>query len=419
MTVRLANVCRHLACSIGDGLTDVRANKMRTFLQTLGVVLGVASLVAVQGLVDAGRRRTVEFFSEFGGLTKLLVINQPSKETLTTARQLASSGITWDDALAIRREVPNVTLVDPILGQEAIVRYGDYQEERHISGITPDYAAVYKFYPARGRFLTQDDLETQARVVVLGDSAARTYFGNEDPLGRTLYLADVGFTVVGVMRRKEFFFNEASDNALEWMNRQTMIPLTAVYSRFSGDAEQRVEYINVIVDDVEHNPQVTEAVQALLYRRHGSVTDFEVYNRSERMRQNQEQGRVFDITFLVSGIVSLIVGGIVIMNIMLASFQERIREVGVRKAIGAKGSDIAVQFLVEAVLVTTIGGTAGLALGVGFAQAMSVLLNQPTIITPAMAWIGVSASVGTGLFFGLYPALKAARLNPVEALRYE
>jgi putative ABC transport system permease protein len=160
-------------------------------------------------------------------------------------------------------------------------------------------------------------------------------------------------------------------------------------------------------------------VTALLYRRHGAVTDFEVFNRSERMRENQEEGQVFDVTFMVAGLVSLIVGGIVIMNIMLASLQERIREVGVRKAIGAKGTDIAVEFLVESILVTSIGGALGLVGGVGFARLMSDLIGIPTIITPTMAVVGVVSSVGVGLFFGLYPALRAARLNPVEALRYE
>jgi len=144
-----------------------------------------------------------------------------------------------------------------------------------------------------------------------------------------------------------------------------------------------------------------------------------VYNRNERLNQAREQGKIFDITFLVTGIVSLLVGGIVIMNIMLASFQERIREVGVRKALGAKGTDIAAQFLVESVLVTGVGGAVGLAFGVALAKGITLLLNRPAIITPSMAVIGVLASVSVGLFFGLYPAVKAARLNPVEALRYE
>ncbi len=405
--------------SVVDGLVDVRTHKLRTFLQTLGVILGVASLVAVQGLADSGRRQATRFFSEFGGLQKLFVSNHPSKETLITARQLASAGLTWGDVQAIRSEVPWARLVDPIVQLDVMVRCGSFQRTSEISGATPDYPAVYKFYPAQGRFLTEDDMASQSRVVVLGDTAARTYFGNEDPIGKALYLGDVGFTVVGVMRRKEFYFGEDSHNALEWMNRMTFIPLTTVYSRFTGDDRKRVNYVNVVVDRVDNNAKAAEAIKAVLFRRHGGVLDFEVHNRNERLRQHQEQDRMFDVVFLVTGIVSLIVGGIVIMNIMLASFQERIREVGIRKAIGAKGTDVAVQFLVEAILVTCIGGTVGLALGIGFARGITYLLDQPTVITAKMALIGVVASVGTGLFFGMYPALRAARLNPVEALRYE
>jgi putative ABC transport system permease protein len=203
------------------------------------------------------------------------------------------------------------------------------------------------------------------------------------------------------------------------MNRLTIVPISAVYARFTGDPNKTVGYINVIVDKVENNEKTTADVRALLARRHGGVQDFEVHNRSARLARAQEQGRVFDVTFLVTGIVSLIVGGIVIMNIMLASFQERIREVGIRKAIGASGTHVAVQFLVESVLVTGLGGGAGLLLGIVFAQAITALIGQPAIITMKMMMVGVIASVSTGLFFGMYPAFKAARLNPVEALRYE
>jgi ABC-type antimicrobial peptide transport system permease subunit len=245
------------------------------------------------------------------------------------------------------------------------------------------------------------------------------YFGNEDPLGKTVFIGDVGFRVVGVMRRKEFYFNDGDRNALEWMNRMTIIPITSVFTRFNGDPDRKVTYVNVMVDKVDNNPKAAEAVKKVLYRRHGGVEDFEVYNRAERMRQRQQQNQVFDVTFMVTGLVSLIVGGIVIMNIMLASLRDRIREVGVRKAIGARGLDVALQFLVESVLVTSIGGLAGLPLGIVFANVITALLGSPAVITPQMAFVSVLASVITGLFFGLYPALKAARLNPVDALRYE
>ena len=405
--------------SVADALVEVRVNKGRTILQTLGVILGVASLVAVQGLSDAGRRQALNFFSELGGLRKILVINRPIKERVQSARQRASDGLTWGDAQAIQREVSFATQVDPIGTTELMVRSGSYLKQRDIVGATPDYQAVYKFFPARGRFLIDDDMASMARVCVLGDTAARLYFGNEDPLGKTLFLGDVGFRVVGIMRRKEFYFNEGDQNALEWMNRMTIIPLTALYTRFTGDPHKTVNYINVMVDKVANNRKAAEEIKKVLYRRHAGVQDFEVINREERLRQQQQQGKVFDITFLVTGIVSLLVGGIVIMNIMLASLRERIREVGIRKAIGARGIDVALQFLVESILVTSIGGIAGLPLGMVFANAITALIGQPAIITPKMALVSVIASVATGLFFGLYPAIKAARLSPVDALRYE
>ena len=405
--------------SIVDALVEVKANRGRTILQTLGIILGVASLVAVQGLSDAGRRQSLKFFAEFGGLRKILVLNKPLKQRVLSAQQLKSQGLTWGDVEAIRREVSFATQVDPIVEVNLMVRTPTYLKEREIAGATPDYQAVYKFFPARGRFLIDDDVNSMSRVVVLGDSAARLYFGNEDPIGKTLFIGEVGFRVVGVMRRKEFYFNDGDRNALEWMNRMTIIPITSVFTRFNGDPDRKVTYVNVMVDKVDNNPKAAEAVKKVLYRRHGGVEDFEVYNRAERMRQRQQQNQVFDVTFMVTGLVSLIVGGIVIMNIMLASLRDRIREVGVRKAIGARGLDVALQFLVESVLVTSIGGLAGLPLGIVFANVITALLGSPAVITPQMAIVSVAASVITGLFFGLYPALKAARLNPVDALRYE
>ncbi|HXI03125.1 MAG TPA: ABC transporter permease [Candidatus Saccharimonadales bacterium] len=405
--------------SILDGIVDIRTHKVRTFLQTLGVILGVGSLVAVQGLADAGRRQAVNFFAENGGLTKIFVGNREPAETIQTAKQLASAGLTWDDALALKRDVAHARLVDPASNTYQLVRYGEYRRKHTITAVTPDYSDVYRFHVDRGRFVIDSDLASSARVCVLGDTAARTYFGNEDPLGKTLYIGDEGFLVVGVMKRKEFYFRDDGHNALEWMNRLTFIPLTTLYTRFTGDPDRKVDYINVVVDSVKNNQKAAGEIEAVLERRHGGVRDFELYRRDERIKRQEERGQIFDIVFMASGVVALLVGGIVIMNIMLASFQERIREVGIRKSLGARGGDIAVQFLVESVLVTSIGGAAGLPLGILFARGITALLGSPAVITPRMAIVSVATSVTVGLFFGLYPAVKAARLNPVEALRYE
>ncbi len=404
--------------SIVDGIVDIRAHKGRTALQTIGVVLGVASVVTVLALVDSGRRKSLEFFSEIGGLRKLLVVNAPVRDVSKSALQLSSVGLTYDDALALRT-VEHVAWVDPVVITRVLATRPDYQKEWNVDGVTPDYAMVYKFHPARGRFLIQDDLKGAGRVCVLGDTAARQIFGSEDPLGRTLYMDGTGFTVVGILQRKEYFFDRGRSNALEWMNRKIFVPLTTAHRRFLGDEQRRVNFINAVVEKAAFAPKASADIRALLLRRHRGVADFEVWDRAERLQEQEQRTRMLDIVFLAAGAVSLVVGGIVIMNILLASFQERVREVGVRKALGANGLHIAAQFLVESVLVTLLGGAAGVLLGFAFTAQVSILIDQPAVITPDMALVGFVTAVVVGVFFGFYPAVKAARLNPVDALRYE
>jgi putative ABC transport system permease protein len=404
--------------SIADGVTDINAHKGRTFLQAVGVILGVASVVTVLALVDSGRRRSLEFMAEVGGLTKVLVANQPVRDTSQTALQLSNTGLRFDDAEALR-VLPMVTQVDPIAIERLLVRYGDHQKETQVDGVTFDYQYVYKFFPGRGRFISSDDVSKATRVVVLGDSMAREIFGSDDPLGQTIFLGDVGMTVVGVMQRKEYFFDQGTYNALEWMNRKVMIPITTIHKRFTGDPDGRVAYINAMIDKAENIPKAKAEIETILRRRHRGVMDFVVWDRASRLQQQQEQSQQMHIVFLSSGAVSLLVGGVVIMNILLASFQERVREVGVRKALGANPLHITAQFLVESVLVTLLGGAIGIVLGSGFTRAVSSLIDQPAVITPSMAVMGFATSVGVGIFFGFYPAIKAARLSPVQALRYE
>lgn len=404
--------------SVVDGIVDIRTHKGRTFLQAVGVVLGVASVVTTMALADSGRRRSMEFFAETGGLRKILIVNHPTKSDTKTALELSNVGLTYDDAVALR-SVRNITQVDPIANTRVLVRRGDSQKEWDLDGVTPDYQTVYKFYPATGRFISADDLAHANRVCVLGETAARQLFGSEDPLGKTVFLDDVGVTVVGVMKRKEYLFDHGTFNALEWMNRKIFVPLTAVHKRFTGDADRKVSYVNTMIDSPENIKKTADEIRAVLKRRHNGVSDFEVWDRASRLEQRQQQNQQLNIVFLAAGAVSLLVGGIVIMNILLASFQERVREVGVRKALGANGVHIMAQFLVESVLVTLLGGGLGLVLGLGFTQAVSILIDQPAVITARMAMMGFLTSVSAGIFFGFYPAVKAARLNPVEALRYE
>jgi ABC-type antimicrobial peptide transport system permease subunit len=204
------------------------------------------------------------------------------------------------------------------------------------------------------------------------------------------------------------------------MNEFIFIPITSMLNRMQGDRSgQKIAFMNVKVRDIKDMDAAMQEVTAIVRRSHGGVADFEVFNRAAQMKRMEENGKIYDVTFLVCGTISLLVGGIVIMNILLASFNERVREVGTRKALGATGLNIMAQFLVESVVITIFGGLMGVALGSAFTRAISSLIQQPVVLTPQIMALGLTFAVAVGVFFGFYPAIRAARLNPIEALRYE
>jgi len=414
---------RHLLSlwdSVLDGIVDINTHRSRSLLQMVGIVLGVASVVATFGLIDGGRRKGQEFWDKTGGVRKMFIRELDARELKQSLQEKKSKGLTYDDALALRREASLIELVEPTMVRQELVRVPGYEKLVEISGATPAYQPMYDFHPAEGRFLTAEDLARSAKVVVLGSTRREELFGGRPALGQLVSIGGDRYTVVGVMERKEFYWNSANSNNLEWMNRFVFVPVTSMITRMAGDREnQKVAYINVLVRDVKDMEQAQDEVTTILRRAHGGVSDFQVFNRKAFMRQQEQQGRIYDVTFLTCGAISLLVGGIVIMNILLASFNERVREVGTRKALGATGLNIMAQFLVESVVVTIFGGLVGLGLGVGFTAAMSALIQQPVVLTPQIMALGLCFAVSVGVFFGFYPAIRAARLNPIEALRYE
>ena len=406
--------------SLIDGVVDIRSHASRTLLQGVGIILGVGSVVATFGLIDGGRRQAEKFWNETGGIRKMFVRNADVTGTVQTAAEKKSVGLRLLDAQRLEDEATTLELVEPTMERWERVRVPGFEQWLEISGATPNYEPMYDFHPSEGRFLTAEDMTRSTKVVVLGSTRREELFGGRDAIGRTVMIGDTSYVVVGIMERKEFYWNSANDNSLEWMNRRMFVPITTMVNRMSGDRiEQRVAYINVQVRSMDEMDKATEEVKTILRRSHGGVTDFEVYNRADRMRQAEQQNRIYDMTFLVCGTISLLVGGIVIMNILLASFNARVREVGTRKALGATGLDIMAQFLVESVVITLVGGVIGLAVGVGFTHVMSDLIQQPVVLSPRIAVIGLTFARVIGVVFGFYPAVKAARLNPIEALRYE
>jgi ABC-type antimicrobial peptide transport system permease subunit len=262
-------------------------------------------------------------------------------------------------------------------------------------------------------------MATGAAVVVLGSTRARELFGSVDPVGKPLVIGDVTYTVVGVMKEKVFFFRRNdSYNAHEWLNRLVMVPITSYAKRHLGPLNDRIDEINLRLVSADTHKEAKDALVQLLRTRHG-LEDFGVWDRQERIEQGNREGQIYNITFLACGVIALLVGGIVITNIMLASFTERMREVGVRKAIGATGWQVFVQFLIEALVVTVCGGAAGLAVGVLFTLGIGRALDVEMAFTPSMFIAAVGSAAVVGFFFGLYPAIRASRLDPVVALRYE
>jgi putative ABC transport system permease protein len=417
----LRNLIYSLWDSVVDGVVDMGAHRSRSVLQMVGIILGVGSVVATFGLIDGGRRQGQKFWEETGGIKKMFIRELDAREMKQDATEKKSKGLTYDDALALQAQATTIELVEPTMERNELVKAsGGFEKQLTVSGDTPTYEPMYDFHPVEGRFLTPEDLARASKVVVLGSTRREQMFGGRPAIGQVISIGEDRYTVVGVMTRKEFYWNSANRNALEWMNELMFVPVTSVITRMVGDRQnQKVAYINVQVRDVKDMEKATEEVKTILRRAHGGVEDFQVFNRAAFMQEMDEQGRIYDITFLTCGTISLLVGGIVIMNILLASFNERIREVGTRKALGATGLNILAQFLVESVVVTIAGGLLGLGLGVGFTRAMSSLIQQPVVMTAQNMVLGLVFAVTIGIFFGFYPAIRAARLNPIQALRYE
>lgn len=404
---------------LADGVADVRAHAGRTALQTLGVVLGVASVIATMGLTAAGRQQSLNYMAETGGVLKVMVYPKPAETVRATARERASRGLTLEDVEAIRARIPGFDLVEPAVRRRAVLHSPQARKTYPVTAVAPGYALLHELRVAQGRFLCDEDLTSAAAVVVLGADRAHEFFGNDNPVGRTLRIGDGAFRVVGVLERREFYWNRSETwNALGWMNELVLVPVTAWQARWAGVGSRRVDELGLRLASAADHREAVPALSRLLLARHG-VEDFQVFDRQDRLREMGEQGKIYDLTFLVCGIVSLVVGGIVVANIMMASFRERVREVGVRKALGAKGWHIFVQFLLESVVVTGWGGIAGLLLGVGLVYGTAYLLDQAAVLTATMVAVALACAAAVGVVFGFFPAVKAARLDPVVALRTE
>ena len=391
-------------------------NKLRSLLTALGIIIGVACVVATIGIGEGARTQSENQLKSLG--TNFLMIF-PGTTTSSGARSGfgSNSKLSESDVDAIREEVSAVVYVSATIRTVAQVIYGNQNWSTSIQGGEVDWPLIRSWNVAQGQFFTDADNRAASKVCVLGQTLVTNLFGDEDPVGKMIRIKNIPFRVVGVL--------EAKGGSMMGQDQDDTViaPYQTVRKKLMGTTA-----VGGILASAASNEMVVRAqdeISALLRQRHkinkgaGQDDDFLIRSQTEMLQQAEEQSKTMSMLIWSIAGVSLLVGGIGIMNIMLVSVTERTREIGVRMAIGAKGGDIRAQFLVEAVVLSITGGVLGIALGVGIQRAVAYYAHWPVLVSTDSVTLAFVFSALIGVTFGFYPALKASRLDPIEALRYE
>jgi ABC-type antimicrobial peptide transport system permease subunit len=401
---------------------EMRENFGRSILQALGVMVGVAAVLGGFSLSDSQRKRSDEVWMKRGGMDKMVV--QPAAAvkggSTPTALQNANLGLRHQDAVEGEDIDPqNVAAISQQRNARARVRSAYADQNRRVTGIGGNYLDLEGYRLDQGRLLSDEDVERGASVAVLGAEAVSVFFPSGEAVGQQLRVGDVIVTVIGTLQEKVFRFQDRGGNIFAWQNEIVAVPATLVSRRMQGDSYRRVDRITFKIPEMSIMEKFADTLAALLKANHRQQEDYRIDDIAARIRKRRSQGQVYNMIFLLSGILSLVGGGMVNVNIQLASLKERVREVGVKMAIGASGPEIFKQFMTEALLLTGVGGIVGLVIGVAFSKIITSSIDMPLYLDPlSFVWAYLLA-VAFGFGFALYPAWKASRLSPIEALRYE
>ncbi|MGH7612607.1 MAG: ABC transporter permease [Gemmatimonadales bacterium] len=401
--------------SLLTGLDEARRHWGQTALSLLGLVLGTASIVTVLALFGGQTALTQSFIEEVGGAGTIIVSNR-DLPIRPSAREMGSDRLTYRDAEFLKLRATTLAAVSPGWSNELTYRVGNAHFQGQVIGTVPDYAVINDIRPLVGRYLSDLDVARRARVAVLGWKFADSLFGAAPvALGRLVNLGDRNYRVVGVMEREEFYFAPWADNALEYRNERAYIPITTAIGLYTA-----TDVLDFLTLKARPDSGVTRAepqVRSLLFARHGAE-DFEIRPSGAGAGNDAQFFLLFNFIFLVVGVVSLFTGGIVIANILLASVVERVREFGTRMALGATAGGVFAQVLAEVLVITIMGGLLGLGLGTALTGTVAYFMQMPAVVSPFIATVAITTAAAVGLLAGVYPALRAARLSPVEALRY-
>ena len=408
--------------SIGGGLASIWSHKLRSALTLFGIVVGVASVIAMFSFVGGISTRIMEDFDQLGYDNVFFVGSRPPDNPDGLASLKASKGLTLEDTEVLRREVPEIEWLTPAVDSRVVGRAGSEARHFHVFGATPDGFPLLKLEIGEGRPFTWIDVEKSARVVVLGQLIKEDLFGEANAVGEDMLIDNQSFRIVGVLRMKEFsemFGNSGQEEDQE----RVYIPVTTSMHYLTGS--KRVDYLAIRIRDGSDIGAAYEKIHTTLVREHRQIEDFQIENVAEQIAEaiaGVEQITSTWNTILSSiATVSLLVGGIGLLSVLIISVNERLREIGIRKAVGAEDRAIFQQFIVESVTISVVGGLIGVALGAGLCALITFAatqMGQDFVIPVSMTGValGMSFSVAVGFLFGLYPALKASKLDPVEAM---
>jgi putative ABC transport system permease protein len=412
------------------GMKSLMLHKLRSGLTVLGIVFGVCSVIAMLSIGEGASWEAQEQIKEMGS-NNIIVrsVKPPEEQQINSERSyVIEYGLTYDDAERIRHTIPSVVVEAPAREIRQDVFRNTRRSYARILGTVPWYMEVSGVKVAEGRFISDMDLKTSKNVCVLGKGIARDLFLYEDPLGKEIKISTQYYRVVGIMAEKAAKPGGEGKVAVDY-NRSLYIPLSAARNRFgeilvkvrTGSRElERVELheLTCRVKDQEMVEESAKSVEAVLDRFH-KKKDYELIVPLELLRRARETKRIFNIVLGSIAAISLLVGGIGIMNIMLASITERTREIGIRRALGAKKRDITIQFLVETVVLSASGGLLGVVFGVIIPYLVTQFFDMKTLVTLWSLFLAFGISAAVGIIFGLYPAMRAANMDPIEALRHE
>jgi putative ABC transport system permease protein len=412
----------NLWASVRIAVRALRVNRLRSALAMLGIVIGVGAVIAMVALGAGSQARVAETIQSLG--SNIIVVLSGA---ITSGGVRLGSGtqltITEDDAWAIQREIPQVEVAAPSMRGAGQIVYGNLNWGTVVMGVTPEYFPAREWDAVTGKLFGQEDVDGATKVALVGQTVAANLFNDSDPIGQIIRIRKVPFTVVAVMDRKgQNSWGQDQDDII-------LIPLSTAKRKVMGVSQANARSVNAIsikVREAKDMKDVERLTRDLLRQRHKlqpyQDDDFTLRNLSEFLQAQEAAAGVMTKLLAAIASISLLVGGIGIMNIMLVSVTERTREIGLRMAVGARGRDVLTQFLVEAVTLSLIGGAMGILLGIGLAYAVPYvpfLADSKIVLKWESIVLAFGFAAGIGIFFGFYPARKAAGLNPIDALRYE